>query len=155
MNVENRVIADRAWEAFEADLQEQGYELVEVEYAPGHGGIRILRVYMDKPGGAITLDDCTAASQLLSALLDAGGFIDARYVLEVSSPGIERPLRKPSDFARFVGAELRVTTYAPVDNRRNYRGVLKGFEDGLIALECDGTVHEIHIENLKKAQLVR
>lgn len=143
----------RFWTRFEADIAEQGYELVEVEVA-GQSGVRILRIYLDKPGG-IGLDDCTAVSQLLNPLLDAEDFITENYVLEVSSPGIDRPLRKPPDFTRFAGEPVTVLTHSPIEGRKKFTGTLLGFEDGLIQVECDGTVCEIHIENLRKANLVR
>ncbi len=147
-------IVRRAWREFEPELQEQGYELIEVEYVGTQGGMHILRLYIDKSGG-ITLDDCTAVSQLLNPLLDAGDFIHENYFLEVSSPGIDRPLRKPQDFQKYVGEEVRVVTHSPTDGRKKFSGVLNGFVDGLIKLDCDGVCYEIHIENLKKANLNR
>ena len=150
----NREIIGRAWREFEPHLHEQGYELVEIEFAQ-QGRQRILRIYIDRPGRSITLDDCVAASQLLSALLDAGAFLDQQYVLEVSSPGIDRPLRKAGDFDRFTGEAIRLVTHDPVQGRRKFSGTLKGFGDGLVTVECGGQDFEIHIENLKKANLDR
>lgn len=147
-------IVRHAWAQFEPELQEQGFELVEAEYVI-EDGRKILRVYIDKPDAGITLDDCTAAAQVLSPLLDAESFIEDRFFLEVSSPGFERPLRKPNDFIRFDGEQARLTTNAPTAGRKRFSGILRGFEDGLIKMECDGNLVEIHIENLKKANLVR
>lgn len=146
-------IVRRSWDEFERPLRESGYELVEVEYT-AQGRTPILRVYIDKRGG-ITLEDCTAASQLLNPLMDAADFMPGQYLLEVSSPGIDRPLRKPEDFERFVGEEVRVSTTVPTDGRRNFKGVITGCRDGLILLDCAGRSVEIHIENLKKANLNR
>lgn len=143
----------RFWSRFEDDIAEQGYELVEVEVA-GQGGVRILRIYIDKPEG-IGLEDCTAVSQLLNPLLDAEDFIADNYILEVSSPGFDRPLRKPSDFVRYAGEAVTVLTHSPIEGRKKFVGVLVGFEDGLIHVDCDGTRHEVHIENLRKANLNR
>ena len=145
----------RAWQHFEPELAEQGYELVEIEYVQGPGGAHVLRIFVDKADGGITLDDCSAVAQLLGPMLDAGSFVDGKYLLEVSSPGFDRPLRKASDFERFAGEEVKLATRAPVAGRKRYRGVLQGMRDGLILLECDGAPHEIHIENLRKANLVR
>jgi len=139
---------------FDPELTEQGYELVEVEYGR-QNGMLILRVYVDKASGGITLDDCTAASQLLSPVLDARDFITDEYMLEVSSPGFDRPLRKPEHFARFVGEPVKVVTHALVGGRSRFTGTLKGFEDGLVLLEVDGEAVSIHVENLKKARLNR
>lgn len=138
----------------EPHLAEQGYELVELEYGR-QGGSGVLRFFIDKAGGGITLDDCTAVSQLLSPLLDRLDLVSERYLLEVSSPGIDRPVRKPADFRRFLGEPLRLRSVAPVEGRSQYRGVLIGFEDGLISMDCNGTACTIHIENVKSARLDR
>ena len=130
-----------------------GYDLVEIEFTQ-EGHRATLRLYVDKDGG-ITLDDCTAVTQLVSPLLDRSDFISGNYYLEVSSPGIDRPVRKPADFERFVGEPIRVRAVEPVQGRRNFRGSLKGFDDGLILLECEGQAYSVHIENLAKANLDR
>lgn len=144
----------RFWSRFEADIVEQGYELVEVELA-GQSGVRILRIYIDKADGGIGLQDCTTISQLLNPLLDAEDFISENYFLEVSSPGIDRPVRKPSDFNRYAGEAITVLTHSPIQGRKKFDGMLRGFEDGLIQVDCDGTLYEVHVENLRKANLIR
>ncbi len=144
-------ILRRAWEELEPELSEQGYELVEVEF-DRQGGRRILRLYIDREGG-VTLDDCAAVSQLVSPLLDLKRFIDGSYVLEISSPGIDRPVRKPEDFIRFVGERVKLKTYEPVNGRKRFRGIMKGFRDGLVQLDCEESAYEIHIDNLRKAHL--
>lgn len=143
----------RVWTEFEPEVNAQGYELVEVEFAQ-EGRSRVLRLYIDKEGG-ILLEDCQAVSQLVSALLDAGDFVQEHYLLEVSSPGIDRPLRKAADFERFAGEPVKLTAVAPVAGRKKFSGVLRGIHDGLIVVECDGAPCEVHIENLKKAHLDR
>lgn len=144
----------RFWTRFESEIEEQGYELVEVEIA-GQGGVRILRIYIDKAGGGIGLGDCTVVSQFLNPLLDAEDFISDNYILEVSSPGIDRPLRKPADFIRFSGEEVIVLTQSPIEGQKKFAGTLRGFEDGLIQVDCDGASVGIHIENLRRAHLNR
>lgn len=144
----------RFWTRFESEIEEQGYELVEVEIA-GQSGVRILRIYIDKAGGGIGLDDCTVVSQFLNPLLDAEDFISENYILEVSSPGIDRPLRKPADFIRFSGEEVTVMTQSPIEGQKKFTGTLRGFEDGLIQVDCEGTPQGIHIENLRRAHLNR
>lgn len=146
-------VVRRAWEELEPHLGELGYELVEVEFGQ-HGHQRILCLYIDKEGG-ITVDDCARASHVLDPVLDALDFVGGNYVLEVSSPGIDRPVRKASDFARFVGEKLKLRTHAPVQGRSRFTGVLAGFGDGLIQMDCGGTAYEIHIENVLKAKLDR
>lgn len=146
-------VVRRVWEELERELAGQGYELVEVEHGREGRG-RILRLFIDKDGG-VTLDDCAVASQFVGALLDAGDFIEEPYSLEVSSPGFDRPVRKASDFERFAGERIRVTAHTAVEGRRRFHGVLQGYGDGLVEIECDGTLHEVHIENLKKARLDR
>jgi ribosome maturation factor RimP len=147
-------IVRTAWAVLDPELKEQGYELVEVEFGRQSGAL-ILRVYVDKASGGITLDDCTAVSQLVSPVLDARDFLDGEYMLEVSSPGFDRPLRKPEHFARFAGEPVKVVTHALVGGRSRFSGVLKGFEDDLVLLEVDGEPVTIHIENVKKARLNR
>ena len=145
-------IVRTAWALFEPELAREGYELIEVEFGRQDGAV-VLRTFIDKEGGGISLDDCTKASHLLSPLLDAGDFISTEYFLEVSSPGIDRPLRKPDHFVRFAGQPVKIQTLAPVSGRSRFSGVLQGFEDGLVLLELDGQTISIHVENVKKARL--
>ncbi len=146
-------IVRRSWALFEPELLEQGYELVELEYVK-QGRTGILRVYIDHNDG-ITHTDCAAVSQVLGPILDMDDFIAEAYVLEVSSPGVDRPVRKPEDFTRFTGETLKLSTITATEGRRRYTGTLKGYDDGLISIECDGRTHQVHIENLKKANLLR
>lgn len=151
--MENTSIVRQVWEHLEPEISESGYELIEVEFGQFGSGYS-LRLFIDHKDG-ITLDDCTAVSRLISALLDQNDFIDMHYNLEVSSPGLDRPIRKPEDFERFAGEKVKLKTIAPVEGRKRFAGVLTGFKDGLITFEQDGKDVGIHIENLKKAQLDR
>lgn len=151
--VHRNEVVRRVWEELAPELAEQNYELVEVEFDV-QGGRRILRIYIDREGG-ITLDHCTEVSQLLGPVLDVKDLVEGSYALEVSSPGIDRPVRKPEDFARFAGEPIKVKTHEPVNGQKRFRGILRGFRDGLVMVESDGGSHEIHIENLKKANLDR
>ena len=141
------------WEKLETELAEQGFELVEVEYGR-HGGSYILRLFLDRDGG-ITLDQCAQASRFIGPFLDRLDVMDGRYMLEVSSPGIERPVRKPADFLRFKGERIKLRTLTPIQGRSRFKGTLTGYDDGLINIECEGATHRIHIENVKKANLDR
>ena len=136
---------------FEPELAEQGYELIEVEYVQDYGSM-ILRLYIDSEEG-VNVDDCATASRLISAIMDQADFIRSEYLLEVSSPGVERPVRKAEDFVRFIGESVKLKTVTPIEGRRRYKGTLAGFEDGLVAIDVDGTTHHIHIENVKRAKL--
>ena len=126
-----------------------GYELVDVQAS--NGG-RLLRVFIDKPGG-INVDDCAKVSRQLTRVLPVEGVDFER--LEVSSPGLDRPLRKQGDFARFAGqkAEVRMRT-ADATGRRKFVGVLRGTEAGHVNLECDGQVVALALEDLERAKLV-
>ena len=150
--VRNEVVAS-VWRVLEPELREQGYELVEVELGR-HGPRALLRIFLDKEGG-ITLDDCQAASQFMGPLLEARDVVTGAYTLEVSSPGFDRPVRKPADFRRFTGEAVKLKTHEPVMGRRRFRGTLAGIDDGLVALDCEGDRFEIHIENVAKANLDR
>jgi ribosome maturation factor RimP len=107
-------------------LQEHGAELVLVEFVHEHGNW-VLRYFLDKPGG-ITLDDCAVISEHLGRNLDASNLIPQSYSLEVSSPGINRPLRKVQDYERFKGERADIHLYAPIDGRRHFRGTIQGVE---------------------------
>jgi ribosome maturation factor RimP len=146
-------IVNVIWDRLAPEIEEQGYELVEVEYGQ-HGGTYILRLFIDREGG-VTLDDCVGLSPYVGALLDKDGLVSDKYMLEVSSPGIERPVRKAKDFERFEGESIKIQTISPIQGRKRFNGRLKGFQDGLILVEIDDAVHEIHIENVNKAHLVR
>ncbi|MCH7908748.1 MAG: ribosome maturation factor RimP [Candidatus Hydrogenedentes bacterium] len=142
-----------AWENLEPELLQQGYELIEVECAQ-QGAKDILRLFIDTEKG-ITLDDCADVSRFVGVLLDKYDWIDRRYTLEVSSPGFARRVRKPEDFKRFAGEKIILKTIAPVNGRRSFSGVLTAYDDGLISLDDGGTIHAVHIENVKKAHLDR
>ncbi len=126
-------------------------ELVDVEYVK-EGPQWYLRVYIDKPGG-VTLQDCTLFNQVLSTKLDEEDPIPSSYLLEVSSPGIDRPLKKDSDFQRFSGGLVEVRTYAPVDGRKKWRGRLVGYKDGFVELEVDDRLLRIPRDKVAKASL--
>jgi ribosome maturation factor RimP len=155
-------LIEEAWRVLEPEIAQLGYELVEVEFVLEHGRW-ILRLFIDhapaseKNEGApgITLEDCETVSSAVNPLLDAADFIEGSYYLEVSSPGIDRPVRRPRDFERFEGEPIRLKAQSPVGGRKNFEGVLAGYQDGLVSINCDGEVFEVHIENLKRAHLLR
>ena len=152
--MEPDAVIRRAWQALEGDLQTLGYELVEIEFGR-QGGSHLLRVYIDKEDGKISLEDCTRATHVLSPLLDSLDFISDRYLLEVSSPGWNRPVRKAAHFERYVGYPFVVVTAAPVEGRTRFKGVLNGVDVDLIRLDVAGTEVALHFDNIKKARLDR
>ena len=136
----------------EAPIQALGYELVELEFHPqGRGGL--LRVYVDKESG-VTVDDCEIVSRQVSAVLDVEDPIPGHYTLEVSSPGLDRPLRKAADFGRFAGVKARVDMELPLDGRRRFAGTLKGCEADEVMIEVDGVLHRLPLGGINKARLV-
>lgn len=136
----------------EAVAKPLGFEVIEVEYETGPRG-RVLRVFIDKPGG-VSVDDCQAVSEPLSAALDRLDPIPGPYRLEVSSPGIERPLRKVEDFRRFAGREVEIHTYAPVEGRRNWTGTLMGADEGRVHLRLeDGSAVQLPLDGISRARL--
>jgi ribosome maturation factor RimP len=126
-----------------------GYELVDVQAS--NGG-RLLRLFIDKPGG-VTLEDCAAISRHLTRVLAVEGIDYER--LEVSSPGLDRPLRKASDFVRFAGqrAEIRMRT-PDASGRRKYVGVLRGAESGRVSVELEGQTVALALDDVDRAKLI-
>jgi len=133
----------------EPTLNGMGFELVDAQVS-NRG--RFLRVFMDKPGG-ITVDECAAVSRHLSRLLEVEGIDYDR--LEVSSPGLDRPLRRPADFARFAGHKVDVRMrQADATGRRRYVGVLRGIEGATATVEVDGAPVALQLEGMDRARLV-
>lgn len=146
-------IAARVTTLLEPLVAREGFELVEVEWAR-EGSSWVLRLFVDRPGG-VTLDHCQELSRTVETVLDVEDFIEPTYHLEVSSPGVERPLRKPEHFQRFAGERVQVKSFGPVDAghgaRKSWTGILKGFEDGAVLVEVDGRVHRIPHGKIAKA----
>jgi len=133
-------------------VQADGVELVHAEYQ-SKTSPSVLRIYIDKPGG-VSLQDCARVSKHASALLDEEDFVPRRYVLEISSPGIERPLFKEADYRRFVGKEIRLITTERIEDRRKFTGLIRTFSKGILKLEFDGETYQIPFSKIRKANLV-
>jgi ribosome maturation factor RimP len=139
-----RVIADPI-------LSNEGMELVEIEYRREARGW-VLRLFIDKEGG-VTVDDCTHISQEVGRSLDVEGFILVPYALEISSPGLTRPLKNERDFIKYQNHLIRVKTFDPIGNRRQFKGKLLGISEKRIEIVVDGGVYQIPLSNVAKANL--
>jgi ribosome maturation factor RimP len=128
-----------------------GCELWELEYSPGRG-TGLLRLYIDA-GAGITVDDCERVSRAVSELLDAADPIPGHYTLEVSSPGLERPLRTARHFERFVGETVSVETMQAVEGRRRFKGALTAAGADTVEIEVDGRRWTLPISGIRKAHL--
>lgn len=127
-------------------------ELVQVDLERQRGGW-FLRLYIDKPGG-VTLGDCQAVSEQMGAELDVQDLIEGAYTLEVSSPGLDRPLRSDDDFRRFIGKRVALSTFEPIEGRRHFVGRLQGFESGVARLIDDKEAeYAIPRQKISKARL--
>ena len=116
-------------------LEEHGFELVDVEYVR-EVGVWYLRAYIDKDGG-ITVDDCETISRKLVEWLDEEDFISDSYILEVSSPGLGRPLKKEKDFVRSMGKDVEVRLYKPLNKQKEYRGALKSYDADTVTITLE------------------
>ena len=133
-------------------VEEQGLELVHVQYL-GRRRSPLLRVYIDKSGG-VTLEDCQTVSRQAGVLLDVEDLIPARYVLEVSSPGLDRPLFRVEDYLRFSGREVRLVTREKIDSRRKFTGYIHDLRDGVVQLNCQDKTYRIPFGMIARANLV-
>lgn len=130
-----------------------GYEVLGVEHLQRGGNAALLRVYIDHPDG-IRLEDCEAASRQLSAVLDVEDPIAGQYELEMSSPGLDRPLFTPAQLARHVGARATIRLAAKLGGRRRFEGVLLAVDDDQVQLEVAGTAVALPLEQIERARLV-
>ncbi len=132
-------------------IDRYGYELVHFELV-GRETSRVLRLYIDAPGG-INLEDCTFVSQQIGKLLDLEDPIPGRYTLEVSSPGVERPLAKPEHFKQYLGERVEVLTHRKCDERRRFLGKLLSADDTQLVIDVDTNSYTIDFSNVRKANL--
>ncbi|MEO7430510.1 MAG: ribosome maturation factor RimP [Dokdonella sp.] len=134
-------------------ITDLGLELVGIEFSPNSAG-SVLRVYIDEPERGITIEDCERASREISALLDVNDPVAGHYTLEVSSPGLERPLFTPEHFSRFIGEVAKISVNLPMDGRRRFQGPIRGVDGDRITIDQDGTQVVIAHPNIGKARLV-
>lgn len=146
-------ILNKIQEIADRSAAREGLEVVELELLGG-GNSRLLRIYIDKPGG-VTHGDCELMSQQIGTVLDVEDVIPGgSYTLEVSSPGVERKLSRASDFERFAGQKAKVVLKEPVENQKHWEGVLRGIQDGVIAIEPrEGQVVHVPLDQVRRANL--
>ena len=128
-----------------------GMELVDVEYGPGPSGL-VLRLIIDRPGG-VTVDDCANIGHLVGDLLDGRDPIPGTYSLEVSSPGINRPIKKKEDFGHFADQKVFIKTKEPIDGRRKFKGILHGIKGDLVLVSSEEVLFSIPFDKIAKARL--
>jgi ribosome maturation factor RimP len=144
------------WMLAEPHVRDAGFDLIEVESGREPTGW-VVRLFIDQPagqGGGVTHEDCERVSRDVSAALDVADVIPHAYQLEVSSPGLDRPLRRERDFARFVGESTRIRLLDGVDGRRNFSGTIQAAKDGRVEIACDGRSYVLPIDDIVRANLV-
>jgi len=147
----NPILAE-VWRIAEPLCLSEGLTLVHIEFQREQGG-RILRLFLDKPGG-IMLEDCAAFSRQLSDLLDVGLETDLAYNLEVSSPGLQRPLGRIGDFVLYKGHKAKIRTIKPIEGQKNFTGILEGLDGDNILLKGQNREFVIAFSDISKAHLV-
>ncbi len=153
MSPGKQAIVEKIAAIAERVCRSEGLEIVDVELLGG-GGARVLRIYIDCPGG-VSLEHCETVSRQVGTILDVEDAVPGgSYTLEVSSPGIERKLSKPGDFERFVGQPVRLVLREPVENQKRWEGKLAGFEAGIVSLEpAPGRQVRFDLSLVEKANL--
>lgn len=144
-----QTVAERVWEIAEPLVEDEGLEIVDVEYRREPGGM-ILRLFVDREGG-VNLDDLTRVSRQLGDLLDAHDVVPGSYILETSSPGINRRLRRPDHFSRYVGKKVRVKLTTPRDGRRVFVGTLEAVDEGGVTVSDNTGKHAIAFAEIAQA----
>lgn len=154
MASQKQEIVEKTWSLAEPLAVAEGLELVDVEWVNEAGWI--LRVYIDKPGGGVGLEECQSVSRALEAALDVEDFIPQHYALEVSSPGLNRPLTRPQHYQRAIGQKVKIKTFGPIGDppRKNFSGTLVGFESEAAQVEVEGAGRfTIPLKDVAKAHL--
>lgn len=146
-------LADRISTMITPTVEDMGFDVVRVQIT-GQRRIRLQVMAERRDGRAMHVDDCAAISRAVSALLDVEDPIPDAYTLEVSSPGLDRPLTRPGDFQRFAGLEARVELSHPLDGRKRFQGRLVGLEDSTVRIMMDGVPVDLPYRDISRAKLV-
>ncbi len=132
---------------------EEGLELVDVEYRKT-GREWTLRILIDRVPGGVTVDDCQKVSRKVEDLIEVENLVPSSYVLEVSSPGLDRPLKSERDFIRFLGKRISVKTFSPVEGRKTFEGRIADFKNNTLYLDDGGAVREFLLQDIAQARLI-
>ena len=143
-------IIERVKELLQPLIEERGLKLVDVEYITA--GKPVLRIYVYNPEGT-SIEDCEWISRRIGALLDVEDLIPVSYILEVSSPGLDRKLKNKEEYEIFKGRDVKIITKEPINGKNVYEGVLKGLEDDNVLLQENGKIIKIPLEKISKANL--
>jgi len=138
-------VAARVAAVIEPVIEDLGFRLVRVRITGESGAT--MQIFAEREDGTLTINDCVAITKIISPILDVEDPVAGRYTLEVSSPGIDRPLVRPVDFVRYSGLEARIELSQPIEGQKRFRGIIEGFEDGEVRLEMD-------IKGYDRAQIV-
>ncbi len=149
--MEEKELKEKIRELIEIPIIRKNIELVDLQWKRERSGW-VLRLFIDKPGG-VTIGDCAKISELVGKILDKEDIIHRSYILEVSSPGIDRPLVKKEDYERFKGEKVKIVLKNPIEGRKNFKGLLLGIKGDFVQIEIENRVHEIPFEEIKKANL--
>jgi ribosome maturation factor RimP len=151
MDVRFDKLVEEVREIAEPILTSEGYELVDLEYRrETHGWV--LRFYLDREGG-VTVEECAEVSGEVGAVLEVKDIIPNPYILEVSSPGLTRPLKKPEDFNKYRNRLVKIRLQEPLEGRKNFKGTLLGLEGEKVRLEIEGRVYDLPFQGIAKAHL--
>lgn len=145
-------LVSEIWNFLEPVIAAQGMEILEVEYRRESAGW-VLRIFLDSERG-ISVEDCAAVSRIAGDLLDVTDLIPNPYTLEVSSPGIDRPLRRLEHFQKYIGHIIEVRTISPIQDRRNFKGELKEASSEGVVIECDARNYSIPMSLIERARLL-
>lgn len=145
-------VAQNVASLIEPVLESLGYELIGVEYGDQGRGL-VLKIYIDHPDG-IKLEDCTLASRRVSALLDVEDLISGHYDLEMSSPGMDRPLFTEAHFERYVSKRVKIVMAVPQMGRRRFTGTLRNISEGIVEIEVDNEIFDLRFAQIASARLV-
>ena len=145
-------VSDRLQTLLEPVIEDLGYELVGIEYLPNPKN-RVVRVFIDQEPDGIGVEDCGKVSREVAAVLDVEEPVPGQYTLEVSSPGVERPLFTGAQFARFIGETAAVELSVPLDKRRRFKGVIVAADENTVTLEVDGQKVDLAVSDMARAHL--
>ncbi|MDX2095507.1 MAG: ribosome maturation factor RimP [Alphaproteobacteria bacterium] len=146
-------VAEKVEAVIAPSLADMGFNLVQVKLMDGRGG-QTLQIMAERPDGSMSLDDCATISRQISALLDVEDVIATAYRLEVSSPGIDRPLVKPADYPPYIGHAAKIETMLPVNGRKRFTGTIAAVTEKDVLLAVDGKEHALPFIDIQSAKLV-